>query len=239
MGTINRDKSQHSADWIIIVAGGKGKRMGLQQPKQFCEFQGKAILQHTIERAKNNNLDAKILLVLPIDYHNYWLSYCQKKGYTVDYTLIVGGEERYFSVHNALQTLTGENGIVAIHDGVRPLVTEKIWKKGIAIAREKGVAIPVLAVKETLVQECSDKIMPVNRAQYKIVQTPQFFDLSILQKAYFNQDYCAAFTDDSSVAYHAGYCIHTFEGEEKNIKLTTIADFELLESWVESKEFAL
>ena len=209
--------------YIIIVAAGMGKRMNLPLPKQFYEIDNKAILQYALENAKINAPNAEIILVLHSDYIQYWEEYCQKKKYTVDYQIISGGEERYFSVKNALNLLKDKEGTVAIQDGVRLFVPQRIWTQGFILAKEKGSAIPILPMVDSMVQQSKDGFIPVPRNNYKRVQAPQFFNLDLLYSAYFEQAYQPSFTDDASVFYALGrvsHALYMFEGDEINKKIT-------------------
>jgi 2-C-methyl-D-erythritol 4-phosphate cytidylyltransferase len=212
--------------YIIITAAGLGKRMGFSYPKQFHEINGQAILQYTIENAQEYCPEAKLIVVLPEQELEFWKLYCYKRGYASDYDLVSGGQERYFSVKNALSLLKDETGLVAIQDGVRPSVDKRIWQEGFALAAEKKSAIPVLDMRDSMFYAEENKVMPVNRSGYKRVQAPQFFDLPLLYQAYFQAEYQASFTDDASVFYAAGHALHIFEGDEENIKFTIPQDLE-------------
>ncbi len=219
--------------YAIIVAGGKGERMGSETPKQFLEIKGKAILMHTIEKFFNTFPEIKIILALPENQIDFWEELCYKCGFVnVPHHIVKGGETRFHSVKNALE-LVKNNGIVGIHDGVRPLVSEQTIKICYEIAKQKGNAIPVVDVVESLrfvsKQEGTNKA--VNRSCYKVVQTPQCFTSESILKAY-KQEFDNGFTDDASVVEKIGETINLVEGNQENIKITTQQDLILAEALI-------
>lgn len=208
-------------DYVIIVAGGRGLRMGSDVPKQFLPIGGRPVLMRTIERFREYSERLKIILVLPKEQQDYWEQLCKEYGFNIDYQLANGGETRFHSVSNGLALIgDDEAGTVAIHDGVRPFVSLSVIGSCYDAARTYGAAIPVTPVVETL-RHVNGSTVP--RSDYRLVQTPQTFNIQLLKKSY-RQPYCDAFTDDASVAEHAGYKIHTVEGNRENIKITTPFD---------------
>lgn len=217
--------------YAIIVAGGKGERMGENTPKQFLKLQGKPILMHTIEKFRTAFQDIEIILALPENQIDYWEELCVLHEFPFSPKRVVkGGKTRFHSVKNALDRIN-EEGIVAIHDGVRPLVSTATIQNCFAEAEQKGNAIPVVNVVDSLrfvsKQDGSNK--SVTRSCYKIVQTPQCFSSDIVLKAY-QQEYNSSFTDDASVVEALGETIHLVEGNRANIKITTKEDLLVAES---------
>ncbi|MFK8039547.1 MAG: 2-C-methyl-D-erythritol 4-phosphate cytidylyltransferase [Crocinitomicaceae bacterium] len=209
---------------IIITAGGKGLRMGTDIPKQFLPINGKPILLHTIAQFYEYNPAIEIILVLPESHIPYWELLIKEYQFIIPHQLVVGGETRYHSIKNGLDSARGE--LIGVHDGVRPFVSLKVISNVFEKAKEKGSAIPVLPIKESIRQLDNEKSLSVDRGLYKTVQTPQCFKSSILKEAYLG-DYQPNFTDDASVVESAGYQISLVDGNEENIKITTPFDLEL------------
>ncbi len=217
-------------NYAIIVAGGKGERMGKEIPKQFLELSGKPILMHTIEKFTKSFSDIKIILALPENQIDFWEELCFKHQFQAGgIQLTKGGKTRFESVKNALRFIT-EKGIVAIHDGVRPLVSKSTIINCINKAASSGAAIPVTNVVESLrfYSKSDNTSKAVPRSSYKNVQTPQCFSTEIILKAY-EQPYNENFTDDASVVEALGYSIQLVEGNVENIKITTTTDLALAE----------
>ena len=210
--------------YAIIVAGGKGERMGAQVPKQFLQLKGQPILMHTIEKFTSTFPDIQIILALPNNQMDYWEALCKEYSFTIVHQVVSGGETRVHSGKNALEHIRKE-GVVAVHDGVRPLVSEKTIQTCFEKATVKGNAIPVIDVVDSLrfvnKQEGSNKAVP--RSCYKSVQTPQCFQSDLLIKAD-EQEYDSTFTDDASVVERLGDTIHLVAGNKENIKITTEED---------------
>jgi len=222
---VNKNVSRN----IVIVAGGKGNRMGTEIPKQFLLLKGKAVLMHTMALFHQFDKEANIFLVLPESQIDYWKNLVEKHQFTIQHQIVKGGKERFFSVKNALQNIT--EGEVWIHDGVRPLVSVKTLQNlAEATQTDKGI-IPTLAVEESLRKIENDKSKIVNRADYRLVQTPQVFNSAKIQKAY-EQEYQKIFTDDASVYEAFGGEIQTVEGNKENIKITTKEDLLLAEYYL-------
>lgn len=217
-------------NYAIIVAGGKGERMGQHIPKQFLQLTGRPILMHTIEKFHNTFPELKIILALPENQFDYWEELCYKYGFTkIPHQIVAGGKTRFDSVKNALKLIT-ENGIVAIHDGVRPLVSATTIINCIKQAAQSGIAIPVVDVVDSLrfVSKQDNTNKAVARNCYKSVQTPQCFTTEIILKAY-QQDFDESFTDDASVVEKLGFQINLVEGNTENIKITSPIDIALAE----------
>lgn len=207
---------------VIIVAGGSGSRMQSELPKQFLELEGKPILMHTIERFYNYSNDMEIRVVLPADQTEYWKTLVQEHDFQIPHKLYKGGETRFHSVKNGLQEIT-ENTIVAIHDGVRPMVSNETIQRTFEEAEQRKAAIPIVDVYETIRELNSEGSNTVDRDKYKLVQTPQVFQSGILLKAY-KQSYHENFTDDASVVESSGGKIFLVKGNRENIKITTPND---------------
>jgi 2-C-methyl-D-erythritol 4-phosphate cytidylyltransferase len=207
---------------VVIVAGGSGKRMGSEIPKQFIQLTGKPVLMHTINKFHHFDPTIKIVLVLPFDHIETWNRKCSEHRFTIAHEIVPGGEERYFSVKNGLSKID-DKYIVAIHDGVRPLVTEKVIVDAFRLAETHGGAVPVIPPGESLRKIHGDESNSVDRNQFVLVQTPQAFKSELIKKAY-EIPYQEKFTDDATVFEAAGHTIHLVEGNPENIKITQPAD---------------
>ena len=213
-------------DYVIIVAGGKGLRMGGDIPKQFLPVGGRPVLMRTIERFRAYSPTLHIILVLPKAQQDYWQALCQEYQFAVDYQLADGGETRFHSVQNGLALVPDDaKGVVGVHDGVRPFVSIDVIGRCYEAARIHKAVIPVTPVIETL-RHVSEGTKP--RSDYRLVQTPQCFDIELL-KAANRQPYCDGFTDDASVVEAYGHAITLVEGNRENIKLTTPFDLKIAE----------
>ena len=217
--------------YIIIVAGGKGLRMGGVVPKQFVPVGGRPVLIRTIEAFYGYSSDMGIILVLPSSQQDYWQRLCEEYRFTIPHRVANGGETRFHSVNNGLSLIGGEDGLVGVHDGVRPFVSREVIGACFEAASEYGAAIPVTDVVETLRQVAGDGSMTVPRDKYKLVQTPQVFTVRLLKEAY-RQEYTPRFTDDASVVEAAGAKVHLVRGNPENIKLTTPFDLKIAEAFV-------
>lgn len=221
---------------VIIVAGGKGVRMGNSIPKQFMLLANKPILMHTIERfySFDNNID--IIVVLPKEQQQYWKHLCKEHNFNIEHRIVDGGQTRFHSSQNAIKSIEADdNDVVAIHDGVRPLVSINTIKKCFDEAQQKKAVIPVTNVIETLRYINSNgEDKTVDRSKYKLVQTPQVFELGLLKRAY-NEPFSETFTDDASVVENIGTRVFCVEGNRENIKLTTPFDLLVANAIVESK----
>lgn len=219
-------------DYIIIVAGGKGLRMGGDLPKQFMPLHGKPVLMHTIERFRAYSDELKIILVLPHEQQDYWRQICQKHNFTIEHTVVDGGQTRFHSSQNGVAAVPDDaTGVIGIHDGVRPFVSEETIARCFEAARQFGAALPVLPVTDTLRRVTDDGGYNVQRNDYRTVQTPQTFDAQLLKQA-FKQPYSDNFTDDASVVEALGHKVTVVDGNRENIKLTTPFDLVVAEALI-------
>lgn len=219
-------------DYIIIVAGGKGLRMGSDIPKQFLPIGGKPVLMRTLERFREYSKDIQIILVLPEAQQAYWHQLCQEYHFDVEYTLANGGQTRFHSVQNGLAKVPDDAiGVVGVHDGVRPFPSIEVIRNCYTTAREKKAVIPVIPVVETVRHLEGEQSKTVPRDAYRLVQTPQTFDIQLL-KAANRQPYNDGFTDDASVVEAFGYNITLVEGNRENIKITTPYDLKIAEALI-------
>ena len=226
-------------NYVVIVAGGKGLRMGGDVPKQFLLLGGKPVLMRTIERFHAFDAQLQIILVLPPNQQGYWHELCLAHHFKLPYLLADGGATRFESVRNGLALIPNDaQGVVAVHDGVRPMVSVKVIERCFAMACKAQAVIPVTPVVETLRQIMPDGVsQTVNRDAYRLVQTPQTFDLQLLKQAY-QQPYSTAFTDDASVVEAIGMQITMVEGNKENIKITTPFDLDVCERLLHSTHSA-
>ena len=225
-----------SEDFVIIVAGGKGLRMGSDIPKQFLPIGGRPVLMRTIERFREYSANLQIILVLPQSQQEYWQKLCKDYDFRLDYQLADGGETRFHSVQHGLALIPDDTeGVVGVHDGVRPFPSVDVIRNCYETAREKKAVIPVIPVVETLrhINHPSQSGgngggVTVPRGDYRLVQTPQTFDIQLL-KAANRQPYNEGFTDDASVVEAYGHSITLVEGNRENIKITTPYDLKIAE----------
>lgn len=217
--------------YVIIVAGGRGLRMGSELPKQFLLLGGKPVLMHTIEAFYRYDADIQIILVLPKDHQDYWKSLCSSYHFEIPHRIVDGGETRFHSVRNGLQVIGG-TGLVGVHDGVRPFVSKEVIERCYLEAEQKQAVIPVVEVVETVRHLQGDESSTVPRNEYRLVQTPQVFSVPLLKKAYL-QPYSPSFTDDASVVESFGEKVFLTEGNRENIKITTPFDLIIGKAWVE------
>ena len=213
---------------VIIVAGGRGLRAGGEVPKQFRLIGGRPILMHTIEAFYRYNHAIAIVVVLPEGFIDYWQQLCRTHQFTVPFRTAIGGATRFHSVRNGLDLIPAE-GVVAVHDAARPLVSPGLIGRCFATcaAKQCGVipVVPVTGSVRLLTEEGSSMM---DRELLRVVQTPQLFPVAALKKAY-ETVYDPTFTDDASVAEKHGLPILLEEGEESNIKITTPLDFMIAE----------
>ena len=212
---------------IIIVAGGKGLRMGGDIPKQFLPVGGKPVLMRTLEAFHAYDASMQLILVLPVSQQAYWKQLCAEYQFDLAHEIADGGETRFHSVKNGL-SLVKEDGLVGVHDGVRPFVSQEVIARCYEEAVSLKAVIPVIGVVETVRHLTGEGSETVPRDQYKLVQTPQVFDVALLRRAY-EQVYTELFTDDASVVEALGEKVYLVEGNRENIKLTTPFDLKLAE----------
>lgn len=217
-------------EFVIIVAGGKGLRMGSDIPKQFLPIGGKPVLMRTLERFRAYSPALQIILVLPKAQQAYWQQLCEEYHFEVDYLLADGGETRFHSVQHGLALIPDDaQGVVGVHDGVRPFPSIDVIRNCYETARKTKAVIPVVPVVETLRHVCEGTKL---RSDYRLVQTPQCFDIQLL-KAANRQPYNDGFTDDASVVEAFGHTITLVEGNRENIKITTPFDLKIAEVLIE------
>ena len=213
---------------VLIVAGGKGERMNADIPKQFLEIQGKPILMHTLEVFNRYDTSIQLILVLPEVQIKFWNELCKKHNFKLEHQIVAGGQSRFYSVKYGLQTVKAP-ALVAVHDGVRPLVSVETIARCFETAEKFDAAIPVVDLVDSIRKLSENDSQSVDRNAYKLVQTPQVFDAELLQKAY-KQDFSTLFTDDASVVEALGTKIQLVEGNRENIKITTEFDLKMAES---------
>ncbi|MCR5470630.1 MAG: 2-C-methyl-D-erythritol 4-phosphate cytidylyltransferase [Prevotella sp.] len=217
-------------DYVIVVAGGKGLRMGSDIPKQFLPIGGKPVLMRTLERFREYSPTLQIILVLPKAQQDYWQQLCNDYHFQVDYQLADGGETRFHSVQHGLALIPDDaEGVVGVHDGVRPFPAIDVIRNCYETARTAKAVIPVTPVVETL-RHVEEGTKP--RGDYRLVQTPQTFDIQLL-KAANRQPYNDGFTDDASVVESYGHPITLVDGNRENIKITTPYDLKIAEVLIE------
>lgn len=202
--------------YAIIVAGGSGSRMNSELPKQFLLIKNKPILMHSIEKFAMDNIE--IILVLNVDYHEYWNKLCQEHHFNIPHTLVKGGTNRFESVKKGLSKVT-EKSIVAVHDAVRPLISKDKIREAFQFAQENGNAVLALQSKDSIRRVQGNSSQVIARDEIYLVQTPQVFSSDILLKAY-KEPYRNEFTDDATVVERLGVNINLIEGEHFNIKIT-------------------
>lgn len=222
--------------YAIIVAGGSGTRFGSNIPKQFLSLCGRPVLMHTIERFLLCP-DTEVVVVLPAQQQDYWQELCQQYEFSAPHSVVSGGDSRFQSVKNALLSLTlTDADIVAVHDGVRPLVSTSLILSTYKTAEQCGAAIPATAVTDSVRQiEADGHSVALERASLRAVQTPQTFKAMELLRAY-DVPFSPFFTDDASVYEHAGGKVALVEGETTNIKITHPIDITIAEHIINNNE---
>jgi len=217
-------------DYIIIVAGGKGLRMGGEVPKQFLPIGGIPVLMRTLMRFHQYSTNLQIILVLPRGQQGYWHELCRQHQFNIPYQLADGGRTRFHSVQNGLALIPDDaEGVVGVHDGVRPFVSLDVISRCYETARIHKAVVPVIPIVETVREiDSEQKTHTVPRDNYRLVQTPQTFDIQLL-KAANHQPYTDLFTDDASVVESFGHPITLVDGNRENIKITTPYDLRLAE----------
>lgn len=219
--------------YAVIVAGGKGLRMGTAVSKQFLPLQGRPILYHTIKAFADAYADMQLVLVLPPDQLSYAQMVLQCFPERIDATIVTGGPTRFHSVQNGLKECT-EDSVIFVHDGVRPLVTPTLIQRCYEQAIAKGTAIPAIAVSDSMRLIDEDDSEPISRGALRIIQTPQTFRADILLPA-FKQEFTEAFTDEATVVEANGTKVDLIEGERSNIKVTTPEDLLIAEALLQSQ----
>ena len=212
----------------IIVAGGSGTRFGAELPKQFLELGGKPVLMRTISAFGGGFSD--VIVTLPEGQMALWRELCERYGFAVPHRVVAGGVTRWHSVKNALDSIGDISGvdIIAVHDGVRPLVTAEVISRTVEAARRDGAAIPVVMLNDSVRQVEKGASHALDRSTLRAVQTPQVFDARVLMAAY-GQPFESTFTDDASVVERAGHSVTLVEGDPQNLKITRPMDLALAE----------
>lgn len=219
---------------VIIVAGGRGSRMKADIPKQFLLIAGRPILMHTIEAFYQYDSSMQITVVLPDDQLEYWQDQIQEYSFEIEHTIATGGISRYASVKNGLETIY--EGLVAIHDGARPLVSQEVIEKSFELATIHGNAIVSTKLKDSIRYVSEETNNSVDRNSYRIIQTPQTFQVPLIKQAFDQTEDSPLFTDDASVLEHIGQQIMLSEGSYENIKITSPEDLIIAEAIVQSRQ---
>ena len=209
----------------IIVAGGKGLRMNAEIPKQFLEINHLPILMHTLNAFSKYDASIQLILVLPAEQVDFWKELCHKHAFSISHTIVCGGDSRFDSVKNGLDAVK-VHSMVAVHDGVRPLVSKDTIARCFEQVYQYGAVIPTVELVDSIRQLTDGRNIAVDRSAYQLVQTPQVFDSIILKNAY-NQEFSSLFTDDASVVEAAGTDVKLVDGNRENIKITTEMDLKV------------
>lgn len=220
--------------YAIIVAGGTGSRMNSTAPKQFLLLERKPILMHTMQAFQACSLQPQIILVLNIHQHQAWEELCASHDFQVPHEVVMGGDERFYSVQNGLKRIKGE-AVVSIHDAVRPLISPKLIETSFLEAEKSGNAVvgvtPTDSVRKIISEEQTEAL---DRSKLMLIQTPQTFKIEQLRKAY-QQPFRNEFTDDASVVERAGYPVHVIPGARENIKITYAEDLVIASLFMQKK----
>lgn len=220
--------------YVVIVAGGSGTRMKREIPKQFIPVAGNPILMHTLEAFHSTDPQIQIILALPESQVLGWKSLCAQYTFDIPHQIIHGGDTRFQSVKNGLSQIPEGEGLVAIHDGVRPLVDGKIIEASYSIAAEKGNAIVAVPLKDSIRWANGDENKVLDRSEYQLIQTPQTFQVALIKSA-FQRGYDPSFTDDATVLEATGEKINLIPGDYRNIKITTPEDLAVAEAFLANR----
>lgn len=224
----------NNTEYALIVAGGKGTRIKSKVPKQFLDIDGLPILMHTINAFYAYSPSIKVVVVLPEDDFALWNELCLLHNYHKPLLVVKGGESRFQSVRNGLAEIETD-GLVAIHDGVRPLVSADIIAASFRLAAVHGSAVAAVRLKESIRMTDQDTTKAMDRSRFRLIQTPQTFQVSLIKQAYqLRED--TTLTDDASVAERAGHTISLFEGSYENIKITTAEDLIIAEALLAARK---
>jgi 2-C-methyl-D-erythritol 4-phosphate cytidylyltransferase len=227
-----------SNSYVIIVAGGSGSRMLSAVPKQFLLLNDLPVLMHTINAFYHCQTKPQIIVVLPIDSHDYWNKLCRVHRFETPHQLISGGETRFHSVKNGLALIEDDNAIVAVHDAVRPLISYEIIDESFECATQYGNAIVAIKSRDSVRQIKNNRSVSLIRDEIYLIQTPQTFQSSQLKEAYL-QPYQTSFTDDASVVEQTGVNINLIGGSYQNIKITFPEDIAIAEFLLKNKSHSL
>jgi 2-C-methyl-D-erythritol 4-phosphate cytidylyltransferase len=221
----------------ILVAGGRGTRMGGQVAKQYLPIAGKPVLMRTLSVFYKVDPSTDLILVLPESDLLYWKELCSEYKFTIPHRLVVGGDSRFQSVRNGLNALNPETKLVAIHDGVRPFVAEEVISESFEVAERTGSAIAVIALKDSIRKLQDDgKSFYEERQYFRLVQTPQTFQVEKIKKAFAVTE-LQQFTDDATVYENQGWQVTLISGNAENIKITTPEDIDYAE-FIATKELS-
>jgi 2-C-methyl-D-erythritol 4-phosphate cytidylyltransferase len=223
--------NQEPKKYAIIVAGGSGSRMNSSTPKQFIPINGRPVLMHTVQRFLDYSPNIQIILVLPTSQINEWYLLCEKYQFKSSIKIVEGGQTRFHSVKNGLNVITEPDSLVAIHDGVRPFIKKSIIQKSFDDAEKFGSAITCVALKDSIRYVDTTLNRSEDRSKFKLVQTPQTFQSSLIKNAYQTTP-LTEFTDDAGVLESIGGKIHLIDGSYENIKITTPEDLLLAEAMI-------
>jgi 2-C-methyl-D-erythritol 4-phosphate cytidylyltransferase len=217
--------------FAIIVGGGSGSRMLSEVPKQFMLLRGRPVLMHTIEAFDRSDYNPEIIVVLNVDFHQYWENLCLLHNFSIPHKLVKGGTQRFDSVKNGIKAIKTK-AIVAIHDAVRPLLSKQLIDRTFEEAERSGNAVAAIKSRDSVRQNTGTHTIPLDREEIYLIQTPQTFSSEILKKAY-TQEYRNEFTDDASVAEKLGIKINLIDGETRNFKITFPEDIRLAEIYLD------
>lgn len=224
----------NTKEYALIVAGGSGSRMKTDIPKQFLYLKEKPVLMHTLEKFYRYSNSITLILVLPEQQITYWEGLCKKHSFNIPHQIVYGGDTRFQSVKNGLAVIDEANSLVAIHDGVRPLISLEIIAQSFKVAQDMGTGIASVPLKDSIRLIEKDQNKAMNRANFRIVQTPQTFRTELIKKAFEAKEQ-TFFTDDASVAEFSGFKIVLIDGNYENIKITTPEDLLVAEALMNSR----
>jgi len=216
--------------FAIIVGGGSGSRMHSEIPKQFMLISGRPVLMHTIEAFHSSEYNPEIIVVLNVEFHQYWENLCVLYNFSIPHLLVKGGTHRFDSVKNGIRAIK-EKAIIAIHDAVRPLLSSQLIDRSFQEAEQSGNAVAAIKSRDSVRHQIGTNSIPLNREEIYLIQTPQTFSSDILKKAY-KQKFRNEFTDDASVAERAGIRINLIDGENRNFKITFPEDIRIAELYL-------
>lgn len=213
----------------ILVAGGKGTRMGGSVAKQYLPVAGQPVLMRTLSVFYSVDPSTDLILVLPESDFLYWKELCKDYQFKIPHRVVAGGNSRFQSVRNGLNSLDPKTTLVAIHDGVRPFVTKKVISESFETAEKNGSAIAVVALKDSIRKLTDDgKSFYEERQYFRLVQTPQTFQVDKIKKAFAVTE-LQQFTDDATVYENQGWQVTLISGNPENIKITTPEDMDYAE----------
>ncbi|MDW7695020.1 2-C-methyl-D-erythritol 4-phosphate cytidylyltransferase [Flammeovirgaceae bacterium SG7u.111] len=220
--------------YAVIVAGGRGSRMKNIVPKQFLMVKNIPVLMHTLTRYHDADPDIQLIVVLPRYEQETWRKLKLSNGFNIPHRIVEGGKSRFQSVKNGLNVISENDALVAIHDGVRPFTSVETIINSYNVAAKKGNAVAAVALKDSIREVKDGKTIARDRETFRLIQTPQTFQVKLIKDA-FEAEEKPSFTDDASVAEHAGHTINLIEGSYENFKITTPEDLILAEAIVKRK----